>query len=133
MGCYQDALYDQFARRTEESRRKLRSLIVRLKDEGQRVIGIGCPGRAITLLTYCGLGPDLLPYIAEQSTSLKLGLFTPGTHIPVVDEERMFREQPAYGLMLSWHYAAPIIKSLRRRGLGSNIIVPLPDLSIDKA
>jgi hypothetical protein len=133
MGCYQDALYDQFARRTEESRRKLRSLIVRLNDEGKRVIGIGCPGRAITLLTYCGLGPDLLPYIAEQSTSLKLGLFTPGTHIPVVDEERMFREQPEYGLMLSWHYAAPIIRGLRQRGLRSNIIVPLPDLTIDEA
>jgi hypothetical protein len=133
MGCYDDALYEAFARRTEESRRKLRSLIVRLNDEGQRVIGIGCPGRAITLLTYCGLGPDLLPYIAEQSTSLKLGLFTPGTHIPVVDEERMFREQPEYGLMLSWHYAAPIIKGLRQRGLRSRIIVPLPELTIEQA
>ena len=66
-----------FRVRTEASRQKLRSLIVRL-DEGQRVAGIGCPGRAVTLLTYCGLTPDLLPYIAEQSTSLKLGLYTPG-------------------------------------------------------
>ena len=50
---------------------------------------------------------------------MKLGLFTPGTHIPVVDEERMFREQPDYALMLSWHYAAPIIRGLRQRGLRS--------------
>ena len=46
-----------------------------------------------------------MPYIAEQSTSLKLGLALPGTHIPVVDEQRLFDEQPAYALMLSWHYA----------------------------
>ena len=130
LGCYDDATYVRFRERTEESRRKLRSLIVKLNDEGERVVGIGCPGRAVTLLNYCGLTPDLLPYIAEQSTSLKLGLFTPGTHIPVVDESIMFEEQPAYALMLTWHYAAPIINALRRRGLTSKIIVPLPDITI---
>lgn len=130
MGCYDDRVYDDFRVRTEASRRQLRSLIVRLNDEGQRVAGIGCPGRAVTLLTYCGLTPDLLPYIAEQSTSLKLGLYTPGAHIPVVDEARMFEEQPEYGLMLTWHYAAPIIKNLRARGLTSKIIIPLPEVII---
>ena len=130
MGCYDDRAYDDFRVRTEASRQKLRSLIVRLNDEGQRVAGIGCPGRAVTLLTYCGLTPDLLPYIAEQSTSLKLGLYTPGGHIPVVDEARMFEEQPEYGLMLTWHYAAPIIKNLRARGLTSKIIIPLPEVTI---
>ncbi len=130
LGCYEDAAYDTFRERTEASRRALRSLIVKLNDDGKRVVGIGCPGRAVTLLAYCGLTPDLLPYIAEQSTSLKLGLYTPGTHIPVVDEARMFEEQPEYGLMLSWHYAAPIIKNLRARGLTSKIIVPLPDVTI---
>jgi hypothetical protein len=130
LGCYDDTTYVRFRERTEASRRSLRSLIVKLNDEGKRVVGIGCPGRAVTLLAYCGLTPDLLPYIAEQSTSLKLGLFTPGTHIPVVDEARMFEEQPDYGLMLTWHYAAPIIKNLRARGLKSRIIVPLPDISI---
>ncbi len=130
MGAYEDQAYDRFRERTEASRRNLRSLIVRLNAEGRRVVGIGCPGRAVTLLTYCGLTPDLLPYIAEQSTSLKLGLYTPGTHIPVVDEARMFEEQPEYALMLTWHYAAPIIKALRARGLTSKIIVPLPEIVI---
>ncbi len=130
MAAYEDSTYAEFARRTQASRAKLRSLLVRLHDEGKRVVGIGCPGRSATLLTYCGVSPDLLPYIAEQSTSLKLGLFTPGTHIPVVDEERMMKEQPDYALILSWHYAKPIIKTLRSKGLKSKIIVPLPDVEI---
>lgn len=132
-GCYDDATYVRFRERTEASRRALRSLVVKLNDEGKRVVGIGCPGRAVTLLAYCGLTPDLIPYIAEQSTSLKLGLYTPGTHIPVVDEARMFAEQPEYGLMLSWHYAGPIIKNLRSRGLKSRVIVPLPDVTVADA
>ena len=71
-----------------------------------------------------------MPYIAEQSTSLKLGMFLPGKHIPIVDEKRLFDEQPEHAVMLSWHYADPIIAGLRRRGLKSKIIVPLPAMRI---
>ena len=129
-GCYEDKTYIDFANAIEKSRSDIRALMVQLKQQGNRVVGIGCPGRAMTLLAYCGITPDLLPYIAEQSTSLKLGLHTPNTHIPVVDETRMFEEQPEYALMLSWHYAEPIVKTLRARGLRYKVIVPLPTLRI---
>ncbi|HYA39359.1 MAG TPA: class I SAM-dependent methyltransferase [Candidatus Methylomirabilis sp.] len=129
-GAYEDRTYSDFANNVRVSRRKLRSLLVQLNDAGKKTVGIGCPGRAVTLLTYCGLTLDLLPYIAEQSSSLKLGLYTPGTHIPVVDEAVMFEEQPEYGLILSWHYADPIVASLRKKGLKSKVIVPLPEIRI---
>lgn len=131
-GAYTDAAYKEFCTKVEASRRSIRSLIIKLNDEGKTVVGIGCPGRSATLLTYCGITPDLLPYIAEQSTSLKLGMFTPGTHIPVTDEAIMLKEQPDYALILSWHYAGPIIKNLRAKGLRSKIIVPLPDIRIEQ-
>jgi hypothetical protein len=128
--AYEDATYEDFRRRVESSRSKIRSLLVRLHDEGKTVVGVGCPGRSATLLSYCGITTDLMPYIAEQSTSLKLGMYTPGTHIPVVDEARMMTEQPDYAMILSWHYAMPIIKSLKAKGLRSKIIIPLPDIQV---
>jgi len=42
----------------------------------------------------------------------------------------MLAEQPDYAVILSWHYAEPIIRALRQKGLRSKIIVPLPDLRI---
>ena len=78
----------------------------------------------------CNIDPDLMPYIAEQSSSLKLGLHLPGTHIPIVDEQRLFDEQPDYAVMLSWHYATPIIRKLRERGLKSKIVIPLPRVHV---
>lgn len=129
-GLYRPETYVAFAHQVRSHRRALRSLLVRLADEGRTVVGIGSPGRSATLLTYCGVSPDLLPYVAEQSTCLKVGLFTPGTHIPIVDEERMFAEQPDFGLLLSWHYAKDIIRNLRKKGLRSKIIVPLPTIQI---
>lgn len=130
MGAYGDAAYERFAQRIRKSRNDLRSLMVRLHDEGRKVVGVGCPGRCVTLLAYCGVSPDLMPYIAEQSTSLKLGMFTPSTHVPIIDEAAMLAEQPDYALILSWHYAEPIIRALRQKGLRSKVIVPLPDLRI---
>ena len=94
------------------------------------MVGIGSPGRAATLLGYCNIDPDLMPYIAEQSTSLKLGLFMPGVHVPIIDEARLFEEQPEYAVMLSWHYWEPIVNKLRKKGLRSKIVIPLPEVRV---
>lgn len=129
-GVYGHEIYQQFAERVRKVRRDLLAKVLEIKAAGQTLCGIGCPGRSSTLLNYVGLDPDLMPYIAEQSTSLKLGLFLPGTHIPIVDEKRMFDEQPDYAVMLSWHYADPIIAKLRKKGLRSRIILPLPEVTV---
>ena len=122
--------FEIFKNRTEQSKIELMAILYNIKSEQKTIVGIGCPGRSSTLLNYCGINTSLLPYIAEQSTCLKLGLFSPGSHIPIIDEERMFQEQPDYALLLSWHYSEPIIKKLRQKGLRSKIILPLPDVKV---
>jgi C-methyltransferase C-terminal domain/Putative zinc binding domain/Methyltransferase domain len=129
-GLYGPECYATFRRRIRTSKLALQRMLVELKGEGRPAPGIGCPGRSSTLLNTSNIDSDLMPYIAEQSSSLKLGLFLPGKHIPVVDEQRLFDEQPDYAVMLSWHYAVPIVRKLRERGLASKIIVPLPDLHV---
>jgi len=129
-GIYGTAVYDKFADQVRRVRRDLLALLVNARLEGRTVAGIGCPGRSSTLLNYTGVDPDLMPYIAEQSTSLKLGLFLPGMHIPIVDERRIFDEQPDYAVMLSWHYAEPIVRKLREKGLRSKIVLPLPEVRV---
>ena len=129
-GLYDSAIYDKFHQTVLKSKFELQELLLRLRREGRPAPGIGCPGRSSTLLNYCNIDPELMPYIAEQSSSLKLGLFLPGKHIPIVDEQRLFDEQPDYAVMLSWHYAQPIIRKLRERGLKSKIVIPLPTLQV---
>lgn len=129
-GIYSDSPYAAFAEKVRQSKLTLQRLLVELRQKGTPAPGIGCPGRSSTLLNYSNIDPDLMPYIAEQSTSLKLGLFLPGKHIPIVDEQRLFDEQPEFAVMLSWHYAEPIIRGLRAKGLKSKIIVPLPTVRV---
>ena len=131
-GLYGKEVYREFAEKTIKVRKDLLALVLEIQARGEKVVGIGCPGRSSTLVNYTGLDPVLMPYIAEQSTSLKLGLFLPGMHNPIVDEKRLFDEQPEYAIMLSWHYADPIIRKLRERGLKSKIILPLPEVHISE-
>ena len=61
---------------------------------------------------------------------LKVGLLTPGSHIPVVDERTFEMRGYNYALLLSWNLAreflihSPFIKK------GGKFIVPLPQPSI---
>lgn len=130
MGLYDAPIYDEFVAKVQKSKLDLQKLVVDANARAESVVGIGSPGRASTLLNYCNIDPILMPTIAEQSTSLKLGLSIPGVHIPIVDEAQMFENQPDYAVMLSWHYWEPIVEKLRAKGLRSKIVLPLPEVTV---
>ena len=129
---YKLETYRKFAERVKKAKRDFMNFLLKIKDDGKTIVANSCPGRSVTLLNYYGVDADLIPYIAEQPTSLKLGMFLPGKLIPVVNNEILIKEQPDYVILLAWHYAEPIMEQLKARGLKSNFIIPLPDLKIVK-
>jgi len=129
-GLYELDTYRKFAARVKTAKKDFMNFLFDMKKEGKTVVGNSCPGRSVTLLNYYGVDSDLLPYIAEQSTSLKLDMYLPGKQIPIVNNEILIQEQPDYVVLLAWHYATPIMNQLKERGLKSNFVIPLPDLKI---
>jgi len=125
-GLYEAATYDRFRDRVQQSKLRLLELLVEARKDGP-VVGIGAPGRASTVLAYTGITPELLDSTCELTGSLKIGQFTPGTHIPIVDEATLYERQPKNALVLSWHIAHAIIPKVRERGFRGNFIVPLPE------
>jgi alkanesulfonate monooxygenase SsuD/methylene tetrahydromethanopterin reductase-like flavin-dependent oxidoreductase (luciferase family) len=121
-----DAL-DRFRRAVIVSKLGLHALLRDLKAKGKRVYGIGAPSRATTLVNYVGLDEGIVDCVLEIKGSYKIGKYVPGTLIPVLDEERLFQDQPDYALMLSWHIADELMPKLRQRGFRGGFIVPLPD------
>ena len=109
---------------------ELIQLIKSYTDTGKRVIGIGCPGRCSTLINYCEINLQMMDYIAEQSSSLKLNKFLPGMHIPIKDEKEMFKNPPDLAILLSWHYSDEIIGILKKKGFKSRIVIPLPEVKV---
>ncbi|MEK7680911.1 MAG: class I SAM-dependent methyltransferase [Patescibacteria group bacterium] len=124
--------FEKFAKRVKTARLEFMDFLVSTNRAGKKIVGNSCPGRSSTLLNYYGVDLELLPYLAEQPASLKLGMYLPGKHIPVVVNQRLIDEQPDYVVLLAWHYAAPIMAQLKARGLKSDFVIPLPDFKIVK-
>ena len=58
--------------------------------------------------------------------SLKIGRYMPGTQIPVVDEARLYADQPDYAVIFSWHIADELAPKLKAKGFRGQMITPLP-------
>jgi hypothetical protein len=108
-------------------RESFQSFLYSCKRQGKSVAGVSAPGRSAVLLNYCGVDSDLLPYLGELHNSLKLGKYQPGCRIPIVNNERIVREQPDAVVLMAWHYEQPIVERLRREGYRGEIYAPLPD------
>jgi hypothetical protein len=120
------ARLEELKRRAVMSKLELHGLLAGIKKSGGRVYGIGAPSRASTLINYAGLDDGILDCVLEVKGSLKVGKYMPGTVIPVVEESRLFDDQPEYALLLSWHIAEELIPKLTARGFRGQYIVPLP-------
>ena len=129
-GLYKLETYTKFAKRVKKAKKDFMNFMFKINEEGKTIVANSCPGRSVTLLNYYGVDSDLIKYIAEQPTSLKLGMYLPGKAIPVVNNEILIKEQPDYVILLAWHYAKPIMEQLKARGLKSKFVIPLPDLTI---
>jgi hypothetical protein len=116
-----------FKRRVATSKLQLHALLSGLLGTGARVYGVGAPSRASTLINYVGLDRELLDCVVEITGSYKVGKYMPGTLVPVLDETRLFEDQPEFALLLSWHIADELIPKLRQRGFKGQYIVPLPE------
>jgi SAM-dependent methyltransferase len=129
-GLHKLETYRKFADRVKRAKKDFMSFILKINKDGKTIVANSCPGRCVTLLNYYGVDASLIPYIAEQPTSLKLGMFLPGKHIPIVNNEILIKEQPDYVILLAWHYAESIMEQLKAKGLKSTFVIPLPDLTV---
>jgi C-methyltransferase. len=78
------------------------------------------------LLTYFGLGNDIIDFIVDDNP-LKHGKFTPGFHIPIMVVEELYKRMPDYLVVLSWNFAEPIMEKHKEyKNRGGKFILPMP-------
>ena len=125
-GLFEPGTYDAFRSRVEANTRALVAMIDELRARGARVAAYGAPAKGNTLLTYAGLGPERIEFVADRNER-KHGRLTPRTHVPVVPVARVLESQPDYLLVLAWNFLDEIIEQqaeFARRG--GRFIVPVP-------
>jgi hypothetical protein len=108
------------------SKLELYGFLKDIRARGEHIYGIGAPSRATTLINYVGLDENIIDCVLEIKGSYKIGKYIPGTMIPVLEESKLFADQPAYALLFSWHIADELIPKLIDAGFRGDFIVPLP-------
>jgi SAM-dependent methyltransferase len=120
-----------FASRVATTKRDLLAFLIEEKRRGSSIAGYGAPGKANTLLTYCGIGNDFLEYLVDRNPH-KHGRFTPGTHIPIHPPERLAETRPEVILILPWNLRSEIADQLAyaREAWGARLVVPIPSVEV---
>jgi len=121
--------YRRFADQVRANRTALLGVLEGLVRDGRRLAGYGAPAKGNTLLNYCGIDTRLLPFTVDKNP-LKVGLFTPGTHIPVRPVSALTDPAgtPDFVLLLAWNFADEVMRqqeSFRRHG--GRFILPIPE------
>jgi hypothetical protein len=122
--------YRSFGEKVKESKRKLLEFLIQAKREGKAICGYGAPGKGNTLLNYCGIRTDFLDYTVDRNP-YKHGKFTPGTHIPIYDPDRIQETKPDYLLILPWNVKDEIMAQMAHiRTWGGRFVVPIPEVRV---
>ena len=119
-----------FGEQVRETKRKLLSFLVRLKNEGKSIAGYGAPAKGNTLLNYCGVGTDFIDYTVDRSPH-KQGRYLPGTRIPIYAPEQISKTRPDYVLILPWNLKEEIIEQMTDLGSwGGKFFVAIPEVTV---
>ncbi|MBV8193347.1 MAG: class I SAM-dependent methyltransferase [Alphaproteobacteria bacterium] len=119
--------YRHFADRVRSFAPRFRDFLVSLRAKGYSIAAYGASAKGATLLNYCGVGTDLLDFVADLSP-LKQGRAMPGVGIQVVPPSELLARSPDYVVLLAWNFAEEIIRQQSEyRRAGGRFIVPVPN------
>jgi len=122
--------YLAFADTVQETKRRILDFLLHVKQQGKSIVGYGAPAKGNTLLNYCGIRADTLPYTVDRSPH-KQGLFLPGTHIPIYHPDHIRLTEPDFLLILPWNLKDEIKEQMASIWQwGGQFVVFIPEVQI---
>jgi dTDP-4-dehydrorhamnose reductase/ubiquinone/menaquinone biosynthesis C-methylase UbiE len=120
--------YNQWSNTINDIVQEFALKLLELKKEGKKIAAFAASAKGNTLLNTIGANTDLIRFIADE-TPEKIGKYSPGTGIPIVNKQSIMKDQPDYIVILSWNFKDEIIEKLDKIYKGKYII-PIPKFNI---
>ena len=100
---------EKFKESCEISKIKTRKNLLQFKRNNYKIAGYAATSKSTTILNYCNIGNKIIDYICD-TTPEKIGKFSPGTHIPIVDMSHFKKFIPDIAYLFAWNHKDEIFK-----------------------
>ncbi len=102
-----------FRKNCELSKEKLLDKLFKIKKKGYKICGYAATSKSTTILNYCNIGPDIIDCIFD-TTPDKIGKFSPGKHIPILDYKNFTKTFYNYSFLFAWNHKKEIEKKEKK-------------------
>ena len=80
-----------------------------LKLEGKKICGYAATSKSTTVLNYCKIDSTVIDFICD-TTPEKIGKYSPGMHIPIVNMDHFYNNLPDATYLFGWNHKEEIFK-----------------------
>ena len=97
----------EFKKNCEVSKEKILNKIKTLKSLGKSICGYAATSKSTTILNYCNIDSKYIDFICD-TTKEKIGKFSPGMHIPIVDMSHFYKNLTDSIYLFAWNHKKEI-------------------------
>ncbi|MBW8001958.1 MAG: class I SAM-dependent methyltransferase [Planctomycetes bacterium] len=132
LGLHLPETFEKLRQNIEKSREELMNILTDMQKQGKRVVGYAATSKSTTVTNYCGITEEMVEFISD-TTPIKQGKFSPGTHIPVRAYNDFCDNYPDYALLFGWNHAQEIMaKEEKFMESGGKWIVYVPSVKVQE-
>jgi len=130
LGLTEPDTFNAFRKSCERYRSELMDLLKTITSQGKSIAGYAATSKSTTIINYCGITRDHLDCIYD-TTPIKIGKFSPGAHIPIVDHAKFKENYPDYALLFGYNHEKEIMaKEQEFMARGGKWITYVPEVRV---
>ena len=127
-GMAAQSFYAGFQANAEAARDGFRSFLADARDAGLIVAAYGAAAKGNTLLNFAGADAGDIAFVVDRNPA-KQGRYMPGSHIPIVGEDRLLSDKPDRVEILPWNIQTEIRTQLAYiSDWGGRFVTAIPTL-----
>lgn len=118
--------WQAFEKRVDECKEKFWELINSFKEGGLKIAALGASTKGNVTLQTWGVTPEDILVVGDVNPD-KHGSFTPGTWIPIQDEDSVLNEYDAF-VILPWHFRNFFVNNPKFKNKVLLFPLPIPEV-----
>jgi len=105
--------YEKYMQKIAKDKYSTVRKLFKMKENGLKIAAVGAAARSNTLLNYYKLDSSIIDFITDSSEH-KIGKYTPGSSIPILDDDALKELKPDIAIILSWNIGKFLIEKIQK-------------------